>query len=134
MEYSSTFEINNGNNQASINETFKKSTNDNKLIRKNTHNIYMESIDEINSLVYDSFYYDIVLNLILNKIQRILFDNIKTIYSLLLSNYIKKKDITCTSKANLKEMIKKEKGSNLTKNFLESIKEITLSGVKYTIQ
>jgi 2-polyprenyl-3-methyl-5-hydroxy-6-metoxy-1,4-benzoquinol methylase len=50
MEYSSTFEINNVNNQASINETFKKSTNDNKLIRKNSHNIYMESIDEINNM------------------------------------------------------------------------------------
>jgi ubiquinone/menaquinone biosynthesis C-methylase UbiE len=50
MEYSSIFEINNENHYATINETFKKSTNDNKLIRKNTHALYMESIDEINNM------------------------------------------------------------------------------------
>jgi 2-polyprenyl-3-methyl-5-hydroxy-6-metoxy-1,4-benzoquinol methylase len=50
MEYSSIFEINNENHYATINETFKKITNDNQLVRKNTHTLYMESIDEINSM------------------------------------------------------------------------------------
>jgi SAM-dependent methyltransferase len=50
MDYSSIFEINNENHYATINETFKKSTNDNQLVRKNTHTLYMESIDEINSM------------------------------------------------------------------------------------
>ena len=50
MEYSSTFELNNDNHQATINETFKGHVDDNKLVRKNTHRLYMESIDEINSM------------------------------------------------------------------------------------
>ena len=50
MEYSSTFELNNDNHQATINETFKGNVDDNKLVRKNTHRLYMESIDEINSM------------------------------------------------------------------------------------
>ena len=50
MEYSSIFEINNENHYATINETFKKITNDNQLVRKNSHVLYMESIDEINNM------------------------------------------------------------------------------------
>ena len=50
MEYSSTFEINSDSKQATINETFKKLVDDNQLVRKNTHTLYMESIDEINSM------------------------------------------------------------------------------------
>jgi 2-polyprenyl-3-methyl-5-hydroxy-6-metoxy-1,4-benzoquinol methylase len=50
MEYSSTFEINNNNHQASINETFKGLVDNNQLVRKNTHRLYMESIDEINNM------------------------------------------------------------------------------------
>jgi SAM-dependent methyltransferase len=50
MEYSSTFEINSDSKQATINETFKKLVHDNQLVRKNTHTLYMESIDEINNM------------------------------------------------------------------------------------
>jgi len=50
MEYSSTFEINSDIKQATINETFKKLVHDNQLVRKNTHTLYMESIDEINNM------------------------------------------------------------------------------------
>lgn len=55
MDYSSTFEINNDSKQATINETFKGLVNDidttNKhVIRKNTHRLYMESIDEIYNM------------------------------------------------------------------------------------
>jgi 2-polyprenyl-3-methyl-5-hydroxy-6-metoxy-1,4-benzoquinol methylase len=50
MDYSSIFEINNENNYATINETFKKNRNDNQVVRKNSHVLYMESIDEINSM------------------------------------------------------------------------------------
>ena len=50
MDYSSTFEINNDTNQATINETFKGLLDNNQLTRKNTHTLYMESIDEINNM------------------------------------------------------------------------------------
>ena len=55
MDYSSTFEINSDSKQATINETFKGLVDDidttNKhVVRKNTHRLYMESIDEINSM------------------------------------------------------------------------------------
>lgn len=55
IDYSSTFEINSDSKQASINETFKGLVDDidttNKhVIRKNIHMLYMESIDEINSM------------------------------------------------------------------------------------
>jgi SAM-dependent methyltransferase len=53
IEYSSTFEISD-KNTATLNETFKKlngsgSTN-NRVIRKNIHTFYMESIDEIYNM------------------------------------------------------------------------------------
>jgi len=58
MDYSSTFEINSESKQANITETFKGlngsgsgSGNTNKhVIRKNTHTLYMESIDEIYNM------------------------------------------------------------------------------------
>jgi len=55
MEYSSTFEINNDTKQATINETFKGliddiDTTNKHVIRKNTHRLYMESIDEIYNM------------------------------------------------------------------------------------
>jgi len=50
MDYSSTFEINIDNNQATINESFKGLLDNDQLIRKNSHVLCMESIDEINSM------------------------------------------------------------------------------------
>jgi SAM-dependent methyltransferase len=57
IEYSSTFEISD-KNIATLNETFKKlngdsdsnSDSNNKVIRKNIHTFYMESIDEIYNM------------------------------------------------------------------------------------
>jgi len=50
MDYLSTFEINSHSKQATITETFKGLVNDNQLVRKNTHRLYMESIDEIYNM------------------------------------------------------------------------------------